>query len=429
MATTFNIPKLTDRDVIAALGRVRETIKPLQEFKVRFHVPHRGDVVIEATPPEDEPSLKFVFDAASQTIPHFDLIHPTGHLALRLERKPESVMDKATIRDEWHGYINEQTRRQLPEIAVALTASARAELKASEVEAAFKGSDDNSWNRYRDAQMAVVNSLQQALETLLIKTADKNAELDRTRSARFEQLEKDLREEISNERKTLQGEFETKEKTLEERTKGIADRESAFNTKEARYVARKKQEEQIEQVKTWLNDWKLTQGTTEKRRGVFWAYVAALVITGVLTAYATYHNYQILKTADDIAKLQWWHWLAIISKSFFPLAAFTTFMVYFIRWSSGWARQHADEEFINRTRLIDIGRSAWLLEAVRDAQERNKEIPPELLKELSRNLFTHTATNDGDVQPQAAADILLQGLSSLRVKSADGTEVEAKRGK
>ena len=238
-----------------------------------------------------------------------------------------------------------------------------------------------------------------------------------------------MREEISNERKKLQGEFEAKEKALADRTKDLTDRESNFNTKEARYVARKKQEEQMEQLKTWMQGWNLTAGTTQKRRPIFWAYVAALVITGGLTAYAVYHNYQILKSADDIAKLQWWQWLALISKAFFPLAAFTTFMIYFIRWSSAWARQHADEEFVNRTRLIDIGRSSWLLEAVRDAQERNKEIPPELLKELSRNLFMHTASGDGDVAPETAADILLQGLSSLRVKSADGTEVEAKRGK
>jgi hypothetical protein len=104
-------------------------------------------------------------------------------------------------------------------------------------------------------------------------------------------------------------------------------------------------------------------------------------------------------------------------------------MVYFIRWSSAWARQHSEEDFQNRSRLIDIGRASWLLEAVRDAQERNKEIPPDLLKEMSRNLFVLNSRPDGDIQPETAADILLQGLTSLRVKSPTGAEVEAKRGK
>ena len=426
MAITFYIPRQTDLESVVALSRVRASVGWNPAMKLSVHLEHQGWVQLPDDHPETSEQIQFALKLDSTVFTHLALKNPHRN-ALTINRDLAKPWDTVTVADDWINDIPDpQTRtRHYAE----MIASARAELKAHDLDASLKGAGDDAWNRYRDSQMAVVNSLQQASETLLIKTADKNAELDRARSERFEQLEKALREEISDERKKLQGEFEAKEKSLTDRTKELTDREAAFNTKEARYVARKKQEEQIEQVKTWLNDWKLTQGTTEKRRGVFWAYVAALVITAGLTLYATGHNYQILKSADDIAKLQWWHWLAIISKSLFPLAAFTTFMVYFIRWSSMWARQHADEEFINRTRLIDIGRSSWLLEAVRDAQERNKEIPPELLKELSRNLFTHTASNQGDVQPQAAADILLQGLSQLRVKSADGTEVEAKRGK
>lgn len=80
--------------------------------------------------------------------------------------------------------------------------------------------------------------------------------------------------------------------------------------------------------------------------------------------------------------------------------------------------------------MLDIGRSAWLLEAVRDAQDNQKELSPELLKELSRNLFAYSAPADvSDLHPQAVTDLIMQGLASLRVKTPDGTEVEAKRGK
>jgi aryl carrier-like protein len=121
--------------------------------------------------------------------------------------------------------------------------------------------------------------------------------------------------------------------------------------------------------------------------------------------------------------------LVLALRAIIPLAAFVTFVIYFIRWSSEWARQHADEEFRNRTRVPDIGRSAWLLEAVRDAQENQKEIPVDLLKDLLRNLFAYTAPADvADLHPQAVTDLIMQGLASLRVKTPDGTEVEA-RGK
>jgi hypothetical protein len=116
-------------------------------------------------------------------------------------------------------------------------------------------------------------------------------------------------------------------------------------------------------------------------------------------------------------------------KSIFPLAAFITIIAAFIRWSSDWAKQHADEEFRNRARVLDIGRTARLLEAVRDAQDNGKELPPELVKELSRNLFAYAPTDAIDLHPQTVSDMMMQGLNSLRVKGPDGSEIEAKRGK
>jgi hypothetical protein len=134
--------------------------------------------------------------------------------------------------------------------------------------------------------------------------------------------------------------------------------------------------------------------------------------------------------ATDLSKVAWWQWVLLTLRPLLALAACITFIIYFIRWSSAWARQHADEEFRNRARVLDIGRTAWLLEAVRDAQDHNKELPPELLKELSRNLFAYApSTSDSELRPHAVTDLIMQGLASLRVKTADGTEVEAKRGK
>jgi hypothetical protein len=211
--------------------------------------------------------------------------------------------------------------------------------------------------------------------------------------------------------------------------KALTDRLAAFETKEAHYVARQKQGEQLKQVQEWLVKWNLTTGTTEKRRPIAVAYISAIIGTGLLTFYSVHHSYTLLQTAADLSKLMWWHWVALMAKAFFPLATCVTFIIYFIRWSSAWARQHADEEFRNRALLIDIGRSGWLIEAVRDAQQRNAEVPAALLTELSRNLFSYSASPDADVHPQAISDVLLQGLTSLRVKSPDGSEVEASRTK
>lgn len=429
MPTNFHIPRQTDREIIAAMGRIRDSVKPLVELTLFASIPRGTAVTVPADGPEgpgEAPQLRNALDLNSCVLDHIYLQVPSGHTALIVRRTLDAVSDVVGVQDEWPNNLPENIRSQA---WMTILSNAQKELRAADIAALFKGQEDNAWNRYRDAQAAVVNSLQQTSETLLIKVAERNTQLDRDRDERFASLEKKLRDELAEQKATLEKQVADQRAVLGQREKALADREAAFETKESRYVARQKQGEQIKQIQDWLNDWHLTEGTRKKRTPIFYAYISALVLTGGLTAYSISHSYDLIKTADDLAKLQWWHWVSLTLKTLLPLAAFTTFMVYFIRWTGDWAYQHAKEEFRNRTLLIDIGRSSWLLEAVRDAHERNKEIPADLLKELSRNLFANTPGTDSELHPQAAADILLQGLSSLRVKSGDGTEVEAKRGK
>ncbi len=429
MSVIYRIPKFSDREIVLRLSRVRQAsaFKGKHKFKMLVNIPHRGNIELPEQGPLDVEEYKFVFDAESQVIGSFQLNSQNGHAAFRVHRKPSEPTDTAEIADDWSNNADDRLRQELPFLYTSLLALSRMELQAPELEAAFSGSNDNAWNGYRQAQMAVVNSLQQATESLIIQASQKNAELDKARSERFEKLEADLRAQLDRERRELQATNDQKLDGLRKQEKVLADKEASFNTKESHYVARQKQTEQIEKIQSWLDNWSLTKGTSRKRWPIALAYIVGMLFAGGLTVYATWHSYDVLKSADEIVKLAWWQWAAIWAKSFFPLLAFATFIIYFIRWSGDWARQHSEEEFRNRTRLVDIGRSSWLLEAVRDAQERNKEIPPDLLRELSRNLFSASAGMEKDLHPQAVSDLLLQGLSSVRVKAADGSEVEAKR--
>ena len=423
---TYQIPRQTDREIVASLGRVRKALKPLTNLEIKLTIPRGVEINLSEEEPETNQALAFVFNSGSEVLDYFYLRLPNNQAVATVRRTFENIYDIVTIDDQWPNHIAENIR---PQVWVQVLANLRRELKAIELEASLKGNNDTTWNRYRDAQAAVVNSLQQTSESLLLKVAERNAQLDREREERFTKLEERLRNELAEAKAALENQAADKRSSLDAREKALAEREAAFETKESHYVGRQKQGEQIKQIQNWLNDWHLTEGTRKKRAPIFWGYICAMVLTGVLTAYSVHNSYALLKTVDDLAKIQWWQWFALLLKTFFPLAAFMTFMIYFIRWAGDWARQHAEEEFRNRTRLIDIGRSSWLLEAVRDAQERNKEIPPDLLKELSHNLFTTTPNANADIHPQAAADILLQGLSSIRVKTPAGAEVEAKRGK
>lgn len=428
MPTNYRMPKFPDRTLADALARIRTVFNGEIDFRVFVTVPHQGEVDISDDNPKRLESLSFLFDANSETAPSFFLRTTAGN-ALSVNRRTEEITDVVQIPDDWANHFKNQLKEKFPPLYVRFIGAVLSELRISDTEAGLRGIQDSQWNRYRNAQLAVINSLEQSAQSLIIKTSERNAQLDQQRAERFEKLEANLREELQKTRAELQKEFESKREELAAQEKALADKLSGFETKESQYVTRQKQEQQIKQVQAWLEGWNLTKGTTSKRSPIMWAYFVGIVSSGWFAFYSIHHSYDILKSADDIAKLLWWQWLALTLKALFPLAMFTTFLIYFIRWASTWARQHAEEEFRNRSLLIDIGRSGWLIEAVRDAQERSAEFPTALLTELSRNLFSFSANPDGDIHPQAISDLLTQGLSSIRVKSPDGSELEASRGK
>lgn len=432
MPTTIHIPRMTDREIIRALNRMREALSKYHDFKIRLAIPHhRGDTTLPEENPEEYEAIQYALKENSAVIDGFHLISQAPERAvLKVIRNWSAPYDNAEIEDDGlvHPHMNSDVRESASQIRTLLLSLIRTDFKSTNLDASLSASDDSAWSRYRNAQVKVISSLEQAAETLLIKNSEKNAELDKARSERFEKLEADLREQLSKERKAFQDEFEAKTTELLEEKKLFAEKEAAFNTREARHVSRQVLDSQLKQINDWLQKWGLTEATSKKRQPIFWAYIAAIFVFGAVSGVAIYHNYLVLSKATDPSTITWWLWLVLLAKTIFPLAAFTTFVVYFIRWSSAWARQHADEEFRNRTRLIDIGRSSWLLEAVRDAQEKEHEIPADLLKELSRNLFANPQSGEADMHPQAITDTIMQGLSSIRVRSADGSEVEATRG-
>lgn len=431
MATSFRIPRLTDREVAVALLDLAKDTANLVALQPLINVLNVGDQDLPQDLQSISPDSDIGFQLNLQTAisPRLCLRGPRNKQVFIVDRNFNEPLDTVRIEDGWQEYLTDEQKAKLPRLQMLLLSRGRALLKAPELDASLSSDPSSAWSKYRSAQTSALNSLQQTAEQIIVDVANKNAEIDKLRAQRFEELEVKLRAELAAERETLSKHHEEKAADLQSRIKAHEEREAQFQTKEARYVSRQKQDEQIKQIQEWLNNWALTKGTTQKRWPVTVAYIVALAFTGAVTIYATIHNYELIKTTEDLAKLAWWQWVALASKSFFPLAAFTTFMVYLIRWDSAWARQHSEEEFRNRTRLIDIGRAGWLLEAVRDAHEKNAEIPTDLLRELSRNLFSNASSSDGDIHPSAISDVMLQGLTSLRVKTADGSEVEASRSK
>jgi hypothetical protein len=428
----FRIPKQTDRSLIQALKEICEEART--EFKVTLNIRVRsfdgpGAQDFQVPDAQHEKFIDRLLAADSQIVPHFWLRSAGNNNALAINRAPTSITDEVHVASDqnWFNQL-EIPQDHRPSFVIELIRLARKKLKAADTEGSLVGDSDSAWSRYRDSQQAILNSLQETQRTILSEFARKSLEMEAAYAARTQERELGLQTHYQSLEEQLTTSHNAEVERLAEREKVIEQREKSFNTKEARYVARNEQQKQIEQIQGWLENWSLTRGTRSKRNWVVAGYIAGIIVSGIAAWWYSSQSMRVITVSNG--NLPWWQWGLLALKSIFPLAACITFIVAFIRWSSDWAKQHADEEFRNRARVLDIGRTAWLLEAVRDAQDNNKELPIELLKELSRNLFAYAPTGDAtDLHPQSVGDLVAHGLSSVRLKGPDGSEIEAKRGK
>lgn len=405
----------------------------MRKFHIVAHPRHKGGMRIDDANPEDASALNFVLKLHSKVIPSFQLVDgENGNAAVNIHRKSDQIFDDVTILDDWINPMPQEYKQSmLPEVFVRFHSLLQSELRADDLNAALSGTGDDAWNRYRTAQLEVLNSLQQTSEKVLSESAKEIAALRSAEERKNEELRVQLKTQFEADQKRLATEHEARKKSLDEREQELKKQFAEYETRQARFVARKETRDQINQLKDWLEDSSLTRATVRKRIPVFCGYILGIVATGVLTGVFTYSNYQLLKSlGPKVIEVPWWQWVVMTLKSVVPLAGFTTFLIYFIKWEGAWAKQHSEEELRTRARVIDVGRSAWLLEAVRDSHDApgGKDLPPELLKELSRNLFSNSLSTDADDHhPQALSDMMLQQLSSLRIKSPEGAEIEATR--
>jgi len=428
---TYRIPKQTDQEIVVALGRIRAALANTRPFKITAHPTHGETIQVDPVAPEATGALKFYLDFHSRVIPTFRLLgFSNDSQVISITRKPEQVFDEAAIPTDWINSLNNEERSRLgPTLFAQLSSLVQKELRCDDLHASMSGAEDTAWNRFRTAQVEVLNSLQQTNQHLLIdseKAISASRESDHQKN---EELRQQLKKEFESQQGKLAAEHGQKLETLKAREEALKKQLADFETKESKYVARQEAKKQLEQLKEWLKDSSLTDKTVKKRRPVFLGYVVAILATGALTGWLSYENVQILKGAGaNLPQVPWWQWIGLTLKTVVPLAAFTTFLIYFIRWEADWARQHSDEELRTRARVVDIGRSSWLVEAVRDSQETKEPLPKELLEQLAKNLFANPSGDASELHPKSGPEVLMAQLSSLRLKSPDGAEIEATTG-
>jgi hypothetical protein len=287
-----------------------------------------------------------------------------------------------------------------------------------------------------DQSQAILNRVSAAIATLVEHTAERQKELDHTRSTLSREAEKAV--------KAIRGEADAKVKAIEQdfddRRQELADREAELDDRANTHVRR-----EFAKQMAGLSDTQLKENLLTKSRTSFWVPLVICVVPILILAYVVSSELGFIGTfADSIGKIAVDGKLTAEQKTFLignvnyqilyaqmrivlqslGIAALVWFALRLAssRYSlaSGWERD------LHRFRL-DTERAGFLVEGDLEARKVNQEgLPDVLLESFSRNLF---ASSDGGHGPSSseglggALNALLGQAAKVRV-GPDGVNVE-----
>lgn len=226
----------------------------------------------------------------------------------------------------------------------------------------------------------------------------KQGELDERYQARLDKLEAD---------------YEQKRRQIGAREEAHSKKEAQFDARESKLVRRSL----LEQIQGRIEEQKeitLSPKTIEKRQWVHGICISALVLSAALVATFAYK-------AMSMENVDW--------RFFVPVSVGTVFfiatVVYYVRWSDQWFREHAQAEFRNKQFSADILRASWLTELLFEwEKEKERELPPEVIASFTRGLFQYERMRGTD-HPAELMGKALSRISDVRV-TKDGFELHTR---
>lgn len=422
--TKFRSPRLADRQIIDGMREILLEVElggPTLHF-VPFHGAQTVQVALEDA--EKNEMLNAILAQKASVIQQFELIVTPANQRrrgiLRINRKGEEFFDEVTlIWDPNYPVISESDFAKIVHVA-------KKAFKEVKLDGSLAGFTNKEINKYYEARDATITRLESINQELLFGLHKRQLELDQV----LEEKKRALNDAQEAKLQEFKDEFATKQTKLEERAAELEKRQADFDMRESKYLRRQLRQDMLTKLENLGQKFELTKGTRRLRWPIaaFALLLAAFFAT--MTVLAFNQTAAIVAAAgQDLTKLNWWQLGFLGLKQLGFAAAFLGVAWYYIKWNDRWFRQHADAEFMFKQMDLDVNRASWVVElALEWKDEQGREIPPELLERLTRNLFRQSSTpEDEDTGPTDVASILLGSASNLKVKAPTGAELEFDR--
>lgn len=422
-ATIFKCPRRLDRQVIESLKKIAIDTglpQPVLSF-LPFNGVGSNDVEFDKI--ETDPILKVYFESKTASIVRFDLIsrffpHDLWHCII-VERMGESLVDKVSL--DWR--VNNSFK---PEQFARLICCAKQEFNEIKIDEVFKRFSNDEIEKYYTARDTTLTRLESVTTEIIYKTQEHAKSLDSAYLKKVESLNADL----NAKRDELKKEYEAKEELLAEKELALKAHEAAYDMRESKCLRRQLRQDMLKK----LADLNVKYGLTKETRRLRWPITVFtlifLVFFGTMTVLSFSQTSNLINaTGQDISKLSIWHLAFLSIKQLGFVAAFLAGAWFFIKWNDRWFRQHADAEFMFKQLELDINRASWVIEmACEWKDDKNHELPSELLDRLTRNLFKQPSQTPDECESNPElASVLLGSPANLKIKAPNGAEMEFDR--
>jgi hypothetical protein len=253
------------------------------------------------------------------------------------------------------------------------------------------------------------------LEEVATRAAENSEAHRRKLDDLFEERRAKLEVEYQGRDQQLQAEFDERLRSLDEKEKALLQREADLERADNTHARRKLHHELKNALKERHTKFTLTAETENKRRPVFWTFLALMAATFLASVCFGVLAFSGTAPQGPLA------WLPSLRLAL-SVAAFAAATVYFIRWQDRWSQIHADEEFRLKRLDLDVDRASWLVEVLLEWRAvEGGGIPDDLIGRLANGLFDPGRPYPSATHPvEDAIATLLGSPASVKLKLPGG---------
>lgn len=259
--------------------------------------------------------------------------------------------------------------------------------------------------KLREASVEDLRVQLDKMGTLLGTLTERDVELRRKRMAELEaehqerltKFEADRAQTLERDERQRQAKLDE----LEQAEAALKQKQAEFETREAKFV-RRDLLRKLDALLDSFGTFKLSTETDAKRKPV---RMAAKFMAVIFLLLAGIGGGMYFYTLDM-------HYLPASTAG---LIGFSATMLFYLKWSDRWFREHADEEMQAKRYKADMLRASWVAELASEWAKEGKEVPAEMVGVFARNLFSVAATTDVEHPAETIVGLVKKKLDIVPV--------------